>query len=99
MIVDAFGSPTIQADLQKFDKDYGLPDPPSLKILQPVGAPPAFDPNKPAAAPSDARRNRLICDIYEPGSTFKTFVAAMSLEKKLWRRNEMILRSRAARRP
>jgi subtilase family serine protease len=45
VIVDAFGSPTIQADLQKFDKDYGLPDPPSLKILQPVGKPPAFDPN------------------------------------------------------
>ena len=45
VIVDAFGSPTIQADLQKFDKDYGLPDPPSFKILQPVGAPPAFDPS------------------------------------------------------
>jgi subtilase family serine protease len=45
VIVDAFGSPTIQSDLHKFDQDYGLPDPPSLKILQPVGAPPAFDPN------------------------------------------------------
>jgi len=45
VIVDAFGSPTIQADLHKFDQDYGLPDPPSLKILHPVGAPPAFDPN------------------------------------------------------
>jgi len=44
VIVDAFGSPTIQADLHKFDQDYGLPDPPSLQILQPAGTPPAFDP-------------------------------------------------------
>lgn len=43
VIVDAFGSPTIQSDLRKFDQDYGLPDPPSLQILQPVGAPPPFD--------------------------------------------------------
>ena len=45
MIVDAFGSPTIERDLKKFDQDYGLPDPPSLKVLHPVGAPPPFDVN------------------------------------------------------
>ncbi len=45
VIVDAFGSPTIQADLHKFDQDYGLPDPPSLKILQPAGAVPPYDVN------------------------------------------------------
>lgn len=43
VIVDAFGSPTIQNDLHKFDQYYGLPDPPSLQILQPVGTPPPFD--------------------------------------------------------
>ncbi|HEY6927566.1 MAG TPA: S53 family peptidase, partial [Steroidobacteraceae bacterium] len=43
VIVDAFGSPTIQNDLHQFDQDYGLPDPPSLQILQPVGTPPPFD--------------------------------------------------------
>ena len=51
---------------------------------------PSYDPNKPSSAGDDARRNRVICDIYEPGSTFKTFAASMSLERKLWRRNEMI---------
>jgi cell division protein FtsI (penicillin-binding protein 3) len=51
---------------------------------------PGYDPNKPSSGGDDARRNRVICDIYEPGSTFKTFAAAMSLEKKLWRRNELI---------
>jgi subtilase family serine protease len=37
VIVDSFGSPTIASDLAYFDKTYGLPDPPSLKIIQPAG--------------------------------------------------------------
>ena len=32
---------------------------------------PDFDPNNPGAAPAEARRNRVITDIVEPGSTFK----------------------------
>jgi subtilase family serine protease len=36
-IVDAFGSPTIAHDLHVFDQNYGIADPPSLKIIQPVG--------------------------------------------------------------
>ena len=51
---------------------------------------PQFDPNLPAKAPPDSRRNRVVCDMYEPGSTFKTFAATMGLEKRIWRRNEMI---------
>ncbi len=43
VIVDSFGSPTIQSDLQHFDQTFGLPDPPSLKIYQPAGAVPPFD--------------------------------------------------------
>ena len=43
LIVDSFGSPTIQNDLQVFDQQFGLPDPPSLKVIQPAGAPPPFD--------------------------------------------------------
>ena len=44
VIIDSFGSPTALADLQKFDKDYGLPDPPSFQQLAPIGSVP-FDPN------------------------------------------------------
>jgi subtilase family serine protease len=44
VIVDAFGSPTIGHDLQVFDQTFGLPDPPSLTIIQPAGPVPAFDP-------------------------------------------------------
>ncbi|HZU66360.1 MAG TPA: S53 family peptidase [Ktedonobacteraceae bacterium] len=44
IIIDSFGSPTIKSDLKTFDAGYGLPDPPSFKILHPVGSVP-FNPN------------------------------------------------------
>ncbi|GMV79978.1 MAG: penicillin-binding protein 3 [Planctomycetota bacterium] len=51
---------------------------------------PAYDPNAPASADPAHRRNRALTDVFEPGSTFKTFIAAEALEKKLFRRNERI---------
>jgi subtilase family serine protease len=45
VIVDSFGSPTIKSDLNVFDKTFGLPAPPSFKILQPAGKVPAYNPN------------------------------------------------------
>lgn len=50
VIVDAFGSPTAKADLDRFDSDFGLPSPPSFKIIQPAGKVPAFDPTDPDMA-------------------------------------------------
>lgn len=44
VIIDSFGSPTAWSDLQRFDADYGLPDPPSFQQLAPIGTA-AFDPN------------------------------------------------------
>ncbi|HEY4701480.1 MAG TPA: S53 family peptidase, partial [Streptosporangiaceae bacterium] len=44
VIVDSFGSPTIQNDLKVFDQTFGLPAPPSLKVIQPAGAVPPYDP-------------------------------------------------------
>ena len=42
-IVDSFGSPTVQHDLQVFDQTYGLPAP-KLTVIQPAGAVPPYDP-------------------------------------------------------
>lgn len=42
---------------------------------------PDFDPNEPGSAPVEARRNRLICDVYEPGSTFKIIVVSGALNE------------------
>ena len=44
MIVDAFGSPTIKADLATFDAQFGLPAPPKFTVIAPVGAIPKFNP-------------------------------------------------------
>jgi subtilase family serine protease len=43
VIVDSFGSPTIADDLATFDQQFGLPAPPSFKIIRPVGAIPRYD--------------------------------------------------------
>jgi len=44
VIVDSYGSPTIQHDLGTFDRTFGLPAPPSLRIIQPAGKVPAYNP-------------------------------------------------------
>ena len=40
VILDAFGSPTAEADLKAFDSVFGLPDPPSFTIVNMPGAAP-----------------------------------------------------------
>jgi subtilase family serine protease len=44
IIVDSFGSPTIEHDLQVFDQTFNLPDPPSFTIIQAAGQVAPFDP-------------------------------------------------------
>jgi subtilase family serine protease len=45
VIVDSYGSPTIKNDLSVFDRTFGLPAPPSFRIIQPAGKVPAYNPN------------------------------------------------------
>jgi len=49
VIVDSFGSPTVQSDLQTFDRTFGLPGAPSFQVIQPAGAVPDF-PQDPSAS-------------------------------------------------
>jgi subtilase family serine protease len=42
-LIDSYGSPTIQQDLKTFDAGFGLPAPPSFKIIQPAGKVPPFN--------------------------------------------------------
>jgi cell division protein FtsI/penicillin-binding protein 2 len=44
---------------------------------------PNFDPNNPGAATPDARRNRVIADVAEPGSTFKIVVVSGAYNDQL----------------
>jgi cell division protein FtsI/penicillin-binding protein 2 len=42
---------------------------------------PTYDPNNPGAAPPEARRNRVVTDSAEPGSTFKVVVVSGALNE------------------
>ncbi len=46
VIVDSYGFQNIKSELASFDKGFGLPAPPSLRIIRPVGKVPPFDPQK-----------------------------------------------------
>lgn len=50
---------------------------------------PNFDPNNPGAATPDARRNRIVTDVVEPGSTFKIVVISGALNDHLVSLNEV----------
>lgn len=55
-------------------------EPKTGKILA-MGVRPSFDPNNYNQYDSSLWRNFLVTDVYEPGSTFKTAVAAAALEE------------------
>lgn len=51
---------------------------------------PTFNPNAYRQAREDARRNRAVQDLYEPGSTFKVVTASAALEEKVVRADDLI---------
>jgi cell division protein FtsI/penicillin-binding protein 2 len=50
---------------------------------------PTFDPNSPGSASADARKNRVITDVAEPGSTFKIVVVSGALNEKVVRLSDV----------
>jgi cell division protein FtsI/penicillin-binding protein 2 len=50
---------------------------------------PTFDPNSPGNASADARRNRVVTDVAEPGSTFKIVVVSSALNEKAVRMTDV----------
>ncbi len=44
---------------------------------------PGFDANKFGSTPAAKRRNRVVTDVYEPGSTFKVVTVAAALSEKI----------------
>ena len=50
---------------------------------------PSFDPNAYAKESAEQRRNRAVTDSFEPGSTFKTILAAAALEEGVVGKNDL----------
>lgn len=44
---------------------------------------PTFDPNKPSTYKAERLRNRVVTDVFEPGSAFKPIAAAAALERNV----------------
>jgi cell division protein FtsI (penicillin-binding protein 3) len=64
-------------------------DPNTGEILAMANVP-RFDPNHVQGVSPDVYRNRAVTDVYEPGSTFKAFLAAAALEEQVVRPDERI---------
>ena len=56
-------------------------DPQTFAVLA-LAQVPRFDPNTPSAYPAETRRNRVVSDCYEPGSTLKALLVAAALDAK-----------------
>jgi cell division protein FtsI (penicillin-binding protein 3) len=72
----------LQASVEKFNARGGMAmvlSPKTGEILAMATAP-SFNPNAPSGAPASARKNRVLTDCFEPGSTFKVFTLASALE-------------------
>ncbi len=64
-------------------------EPASGRVLA-MASQPDYNPNLAGRSPADNRRNRAVCDMYEPGSTFKPFLMAGVLEEGLARPDQKI---------
>ncbi|OYV99516.1 MAG: hypothetical protein B7Z62_00135 [Deltaproteobacteria bacterium 37-65-8] len=72
----------LQTAVEKYNARGGMAivlSPGTGEILAMATAP-SFNPNAPASAPAEARKNRSLTDSFEPGSTFKVFTLASALE-------------------
>ena len=73
----------LEGAIQKYRAKAGVAivvDPATGEVLA-LANYPTFNPNKAAQQSADQRRNRAVTDSFEPGSTFKTILAAAALEE------------------
>jgi cell division protein FtsI (penicillin-binding protein 3) len=64
-------------------------DPHSGEILA-MASWPTFNPNQYNLSKEDARRNRAVQDLYEPGSTFKLVTASAAIEEAVFKPDDLI---------
>jgi cell division protein FtsI (penicillin-binding protein 3) len=80
----------LSAGVEKFHATGGMAlvmRPQTGEILA-MAQTPVMDPNRYYLFPEAARRNRLITDCLEPGSTFKIFIAASALDAQAVKSND-----------
>ena len=86
----------VEDELDQGVRDYNakfgmavLMNPTTGEVLA-MASSPGFNLNKPENSTTAQRRNRVITDIFEPGSTFKIFPAAILLQENLKKPNDIV---------
>ena len=82
-VVQAFAERELEHAFEKYNAKGGniiIMDPFTGDILA-LANRPTYDPNNLKAYPVEARRNRAICDFFEPGSSFKIVTLTAVLEE------------------
>lgn len=82
-VIQAFAEKELDAAFKKYNAKGAsiiVMDPHTGDILA-LANRPTYDPNEVGQYPVDARRNRAICDFFEPGSSFKIVTASAVLEE------------------
>ena len=82
-VVQAIAEKELDSSFKKYNAKGAniiVMDPYTGAILA-LASRPTYDPNDIKAYPAEARRNRAICDFFEPGSSFKIVTATAVLEE------------------
>ena len=94
-IVEAYGSPTIDADLAQFDATWGLPDPTSFQVVAPFGVD-ATDPDNAAGWAGETSLDVEWAHAAAPGATILLVVAKSSDDADILDATQWILDHNAA---
>ena len=89
-LIQAFAESELEKGYKKYNAKGAsiiVMDPFTGEILA-LASMPNYDPNNVKNCQPDARRNRVICDFFEPGSSFKIVAASALLEEKEVKLNE-----------
>ncbi len=95
LTIDMFIQDIVEAQLAEAMKKYGTRSVCALVVRPRTGeilamaSLPDYDPNAPGKASDEARRNRVIADMHEPGSTFKIVVVSAALNEQLVTPNDV----------
>jgi cell division protein FtsI (penicillin-binding protein 3) len=70
-------------EVNEAESAYGVILSPQTSEILAMASMPTYDPNQPFAVEPSLRRNRVVTDAFEPGSTMKTFAVASALHEGL----------------
>jgi cell division protein FtsI (penicillin-binding protein 3) len=91
-IIQTIATEELRLALDQYDASSGMAlvtRPMTGEILAMV-CEPSYDPNQPANYSNNTRRNRIVTDLFEPGSTFKLVTYAAAFQEKIKQPSDVV---------